>query len=127
MRNRFDQSLTRTLVLAATAALFWEGVCLFSGVNEPWDSAAYWWLWYPMSIGFAAAAGPLLARRGWSAGLIITFAQLPVMWAKSGTGELWILGIALCVALAVPSVAASALTAWLAKSCSRLRTSQPEL
>ena len=109
---------TAVIILVAGVS-YWEFVCLIDGVDEAWDSNAYWWLWYPISIGLAAVAGSILWRRGWLAGLIITYAQLPVMWVNSGTASSWVLGVILSSVLAIPLVATSALASSISASMRR--------
>ena len=48
------------------------------------------------------------------AGVILTFAQLPVIWLNAGTISLWVIGLAMSCILAVPAVAISAFTGWFA-------------
>jgi hypothetical protein len=104
----------KILVLLVCSMLYWQSVCRVTGATEPWDADAYWRAWYPASFGLSALAGLFFKRRGWMAGAILTFAQLPVMWLNSGTGFLWVVGLMMLSILAIPVVAISALTGWLA-------------
>jgi hypothetical protein len=105
---------TKVLVLLVCSVLYWNFVCWVTGSREPWDADAYWRFWYPASLGLSAVAGLVLKNRGWMAGLILTFAQLPVMWINTGTGPLLVIGLMTLCILAVPVVAISALTGWFA-------------
>ncbi len=101
-------------VLLVCSMLYWHSVCWVAGVTEPWDADAYWRLWYPASLGLAALTGAAFKRRGWMAGAILTFAQLPVIWLNTGSSSLWAFGLAIAWVLAVPAVAISAFTGWFA-------------
>jgi hypothetical protein len=104
----------KSLALLVGSALYWQSVCWLNGVTEPWDANAYWRLWYPMSFGLSALAGISFKPRGWMAGAILTFAQLPVMWLNTGPSFLWPVGVMATSVLAVPVVGISALTGWCA-------------
>lgn len=104
----------KVIVLLTCGLFYWSLVGRSAGVAEPWDAAAYWRLWYPLSLVLAGGAGLVLRTRGWMAGAIVTFAQLPVM-AWNGEGALW-WGMAMLflAVLAIPAMAVSAGTGWLA-------------
>lgn len=106
--------LMKIPVLLVSGVLYWLFVCWVTGAAEPWDADAYWRLWYPASLGLAALTGAAFKTRGWMAGVILTFAQLPVIWLTAGTISLWVIGLAMCCVLAVPAVAISAFTGWFA-------------
>lgn len=89
--------------------MFWQVVCKMSGTLEPWDSPAYWNLWYPLSLLLAAIVGSFFRHRAWGAGIFVIFAQLPVMWFNKGTGPLFAIGLLLLSFLAVPAGLASLL------------------
>lgn len=103
------------VLLAVVGALYWQLVCRTGGVTEPWDAAPYWRLWYPLSLAIAALGGVGLGSRAWLAGVIVTFAQLPVMWFNAGTAESWIVGVAFCAALAIPTALVSAVAGRLVR------------
>ena len=107
-------SRVKAVVSLAVGVLYWYFVCQVSGAREPWDADAYWHLWYPLSFGLSAMTGLFFKRRGWMAGAILTFAQLPVMWLNTGTGPLWPVGLLTLCVLALPVAAISALTGRLA-------------
>ncbi|WP_375288202.1 hypothetical protein [Sphingomonas sp.] len=109
---------TRTLKVLAVligGMLYWQFVCRQTSVGEPWDSDIYWRLWYPLSFVIAAGAGYFLGSYGWLAGIVLTFAQLPVMWINNGTGPLIAVGVLFLTILAVPPGVASLLTGRLAE------------
>lgn len=98
--------LFRSVLLAAISAfalLYWQMVCDVTGANEPWDSADFLTTWYPVALAASAVSGFWLRLWGWSAGVIIIFAQLPVMLLNSGTGPLLIVGLFLLVGFAFPA------------------------
>ncbi|MBY0285090.1 MAG: hypothetical protein K2W81_14150 [Sphingomonas sp.] len=103
--------LFRTVLLAAITAfalLYWQMVCDVTGVNEPWDAADFLSKWYPFALAASAVSGFWLRLWGWSAGLIIIFAQLPVMLLNSGSGPLLVVGLILLVGFAFPASLISA-------------------
>lgn len=102
--------LLPVMVVAIASGLYWQLVCRIGAVTEPWDAAGYWSIWYPASIALAAVAGAVFVRRTWLAGVIVTFAQLPVMWFHSRTGEMWMLGVLFCGALAITPTLVAALS-----------------
>lgn len=107
---------TTTIVLLLLSSTgYWRGVCWITGAREPWDAADYWRLWYPCSFVLSALFGWVLKRRGWMAGAILTFAQLPVVGINAGIGALLPAGLAVLCALAGPVIAVSALSGWIAE------------
>ena len=104
----------KAIVLLACSLLYWSLVGRSAGVAEPWDAAAYWRLCYPLSLVLAGGAGLVFRARGWMAGAIVTFAQLPVMAWNGGWGNLWGVGVLFLAMLAIPAMAVSAGTGWLA-------------
>lgn len=100
--------IVQMFVLAVVSVLYWLLVSHISGAKEPWDAAGYWLIWYPGSLLLSAVGGVAFGKRGWSAGAIVIFAQLPVMWGNTGFGGLLIVGVAFLAVLAVPAVILSA-------------------
>lgn len=109
MRTRF-----KALSLLVFSILYWQFVCWLTRTVEPWDADTYWRVWYPMSFFVAALVGVSFKARGWMAGAILTFAQLPVMWLNTGTSYLWPVGVIFASVLAIPVVAISAFAGWYA-------------
>ena len=101
--------MVQVFVLAVVSVLYWLLVSRVSGAKEPWDAAGYWLIWYPGSLILSAFGGFAFGRRGWSAGAIVTVAQLPVMLVNTGFGGLLIVGVVFLAVLAVPAVMLSAL------------------
>lgn len=95
------------LILASLA--YWFVVSVQAGVREPWDAAAYWWLWYPLSLVIAGGGGWLLRRRAWLAGVIVTFAQGAVVAIGGAAGPLWAVGLLMLAVLALPAMVAAML------------------
>ncbi|MDQ0836853.1 hypothetical protein [Sphingomonas faeni] len=105
------------LMLLLVSLLYWQFVSHVSGAKEPWDADGYWRIWYPGSLVLSALSGFMLRRRGWLGGMIVTFAQLPVMWVNAGTGGLLMAGATILCILAVPAFAFSTIGGRLARSC----------
>lgn len=105
-----SRRLIRPVAIFAGGAAYWQLVSLGAGTGEPWDAGAYWTLWYPGSLALAALAGWASRGQGWVAGLLLTIAQLPVLWLNSGIGPYWLVGISLLGVLALPAAGVG----WLA-------------
>lgn len=104
----------KILAMVLFSAFYWHFVCWLTGAMEPWDAETYWGIWYPASFGLSALAALFFKKLGWLAGVIMTFAQLPVMWLNTGTGPLWAVGLIMLCLLAVPVSIVSAITGWIA-------------
>ncbi|TCP83619.1 hypothetical protein C8J42_1181 [Sphingomonas sp. PP-CE-1A-559] len=109
-----NTGLLKIYILMVFSVLYWSFACWVTGTNEPWDADAYWRSWYPASLCLAGIAGLMFKGRGWMAGAILTFAQLPVMWMNTATGPLLPAGLMVLCLLAMPAVAISASSGWLA-------------
>ncbi|MES3082597.1 hypothetical protein [Sphingomonas faeni] len=96
------------VAISAFALLYWQMVCDVTGANEPWDAADFLTKWYPVALAASAVSGFWLRLWGWSAGVIIILAQLPVTLLNSGTGPLLVVGLFFLVGLAFPAVLLSA-------------------
>ena len=90
-------------ILLISSGLYWQYICYVSAVGEPWDADAYWTIWYPVSLVLSALAGFLLRSRWGLAGIIVTGAQLPVMWMNNGTGPLLMVGLIMLCGLSIPA------------------------
>lgn len=98
----------KALVLLIGSFAYWYLVCFMTGENESWDAGSYWLVWYPVSLGLSALGGYALQRQGWIGGVIVTFAQFPVMVMINGElGALFAAGLILLVGLAIPAAAIS--------------------
>ena len=104
----------RLLLVTIAGLAFWEWATIVLGVREAWDSPDYL-SFYLAALGLCAAFGYLFTERAWRWGLIIMFAQLPVMLVHSGTGPLMVVGVAFLTVMAVPAVAAATATSYLRK------------
>ena len=105
----------KAMLLFLASALCWLVACRLAGVREPWDAEAYWRWWVPASLALSAVAGWFWRKRGWLAGVLITVAQLPVVWIGNGeAGGLWAAGVLILALLALPAAAVSALAGELA-------------
>lgn len=103
-----------TTLAAATGLAFWQWATSVLGLPEAWDSPDYP-KFYLGSLGLCAAFGYLAPARPWRWGLIIIFAQLPVMALHTGRiGPLVVVGMALLSLQALPAIL-------LATAASRLR------
>jgi hypothetical protein len=110
----FRSRVASAFSLLVVGGLYWLIVREVAGVNEPWDSSAYWHLWYPVCLSLSATAGYFLKQDGWLAGPVLVFAQLPIMWLNSEPDALLMLGLFLLCILAVPAVAVSFVAGTLA-------------
>ena len=99
----------KLFALFVVSGLYWHLVCQTTGSSEPWDADAYWRVWYPLSVGFAAIAGYIFKKDGWLAGGLLTFAQLPVMWFNTGMAPLIALSLLFLCMFAAPTVAVALL------------------
>lgn len=106
----------KLLSLLLVSLLYWQVVSHVSGASEPWDADGYWQIWYPGSLLLSALSGFVFGRRGWLAGVIVTFAQLPVMEVNTGVDKLVIFGAMILCILAMPAVAVSTIGGRIASS-----------
>jgi hypothetical protein len=102
------------IVLLVVSGLYWQFVCKWTGFSEPWDATGYWRLWYPVSVVLAAVGGHLLRKDGWMAGVIVVFAQLPILWINNGIGPLIAAGLLFLAVSAVPAMVISLLAGLIA-------------
>lgn len=106
--------ITTALGLFVVGGLYWLIVFEVTGEKEPWDSGAYWILWYPASLAISAVAGYFLKEDGWLAGPALVLAQFPIIWINTEAGLLHLLGLFLLCVLAVPAIAVSSLAGMFA-------------
>ena len=85
----------------------WVGANVAFETTEPWDSEFFLWVSYPLALAISAALGFAFPDLAWRWGLIIIFAQLPVMIVQSGTGPLIGVGVILLGLLSVPAMYAA--------------------
>lgn len=92
----------------------WVGTAWVGDRREPWDSAAYWSIAYPLAILLSAAIAYHFPQRAWRWALTVMLAQMPVMvFAGSGLGLLPI-GMVVVTVLALPAIAAAQFAAGIA-------------
>lgn len=101
-------------ILLVGSVFYWLFVSWLTGAKEPWDAGTYWRLWYPASLGLSALAGLMFEKRRWMAGIVVTFAQLPVIWGHNDRGDFLVIGLMMLGVLAVPAMGLSALSGWFA-------------
>jgi hypothetical protein len=98
----------RLVGVAATGVAFWQWATTFLGTQEPWDAPDYLFF-YLGSLGLCAAFGYLWPSRPWRWGLIIIFAQLPIMLLHAGrVGPLVGVGMGLLVLQVLPAMLVAA-------------------
>ena len=101
-----------TVSLASIAAVvgfaLWFATAMLTGKREPWDATAYWALVYPLAIATCGLLGYLYPERPWRWAIVLFLAQFIAMCVRNGElGNLWPLGMALFVVLALPGVVAA--------------------
>jgi hypothetical protein len=102
-----DRAL-RAAVVGASGVLLWTVAAMGTRTAEPWDSPAFWYA-YLVAIVVSGIWGYLFPQRPWLWGVIMSFAQAPVMWATSGEiGSMWLPGLVALGVLAVPLAGAAA-------------------
>lgn len=107
----------RTIGVTATGLAFWAFATLLLGTGEPWDSPVYPAV-YLASLGLCGAFGYMSPSRSWFWGVIVIFAQLPVMVLQTGRVSPMIgVGLGLLALQAMPA-------ALVAVAASHLRTSK---
>ncbi len=80
----------------------WQLATIVLGA-EPWDSSGYAGF-YLGAIGLCALFGWLYTDRSWRWGVILIFAQLPVMLVHTKPDGLLLVGIAYLSALTLPAI-----------------------
>lgn len=112
--DKLDRMRKPYLQAVATLALgfvYWQIVCLWFGVAEPWDARAFWFGAYPVSLLLSGLVGLLFRKIAWYAGALLTFAQLPVVAFNAGFEfePLLVLGLAMLFVLSIPATMVSGL------------------
>lgn len=102
----------RIALCTAVATVLWIIANWVSRTSEPWDSQNFG-IFYLLALGIAAGFGYVFPSRAWLWGVIIIFAQLPVMLVQSGVGPLTPLGIIILAGLSLPA-------ALVASACARV-------
>jgi hypothetical protein len=104
-----------TIVTCVISVGFWLTASWLAGVNEPWDAHCYFAVLYPASLALTLTLGLLFQKRGWLAGPIVMFGQIPCVMITSETGPLLAVGIVYCLLLSIPAV----MLWWVARVISR--------
>jgi hypothetical protein len=101
-----NRSTVKAITIAAVVGFaLWFVTSLLTGKREPWDASAYWALAYPAALlacGLLGYANPDRPGR-WA--LVLFAAQFVAMCVRNGElGNLWPLGLALFLVLALPGI-----------------------
>ncbi len=99
-------------IAAVIGIAYWAVASAMAGGGEPWDAPAYWTLAYPGALLVSAVLGFAMPARAWLWGLIVMFAQVPVVIAVSGAGPLLMAGLLYAAVLSIPAALGSAGAAW---------------
>ncbi|WLG93822.1 hypothetical protein [Pseudomonas sp. FP198] len=93
-----------TVVACVISMSFWLVASWSAGVNEPWDAQRYWTVLYPASLVLTLILGLLFKKRGWLAGPIVMFGQIPCVMITSEAGPLLAVGVLYSFLLSIPAV-----------------------
>lgn len=108
------EKLLSAAIVAASGVLLWGLASLGMHSAEPWDAPGFWYA-YLAAVALSAFWGWLFPKRAWLWGLIVIFAQAPVMWFNKGeVGSLWVLGLILLGIMAIPPVGAAVIASGFA-------------
>lgn len=92
-------------IAAVVGAALWLATALLTGQREAWDAAAYWSIAYPLALMACAWLGYAFPKRAWRWVLALFTAQFLAMCGRNGElGNLWPLGLAFFVVLALPGI-----------------------
>ncbi|WP_426131329.1 hypothetical protein [Pararhizobium sp. PWRC1-1] len=103
------------IIVLLLAVIYWQVFSIIFDVHEPWDVPIYWVAAYPASIVLSAIASSLLRTVGWTAGPVITFAQLPILLESNDLEPTILFAIGILAALSLLPAAAAALAARFTK------------
>ncbi|WP_374144305.1 hypothetical protein [Sphingomonas sp.] len=101
------REMAKSVFVFAIGVGLWVGANIAFETTEPWDSAFYLSVSYPLALAISAGLGFAFAELPCRWGLIIMLAQFPVMVIQSGTGPLIAVGILLLAVLSVPAMASA--------------------
>lgn len=99
-------------IAAVIGIAYWAVASGMAGGGEPWDAPAYWTLAYPGALLVSAVLGFAMPARAWLWGVIVVFAQVPVVIAVSSAGPLLLAGVLYAAVLSIPAALVSAGAAW---------------
>ena len=90
----------------------WLVASLLTAKREPWDSAAYWIVAYPLAIAACALLGYRFPDRPWRCALVLFESQFLAMCMRNGElGNLWPMGVLSFAVVALPGVVAAQIAA----------------
>ena len=113
MTHRLRAWWVPALLAISVGALLWIFGALLTGKREPWDTDAYWYGVYPMSLLGGLVLAWCFPVRAWRWPLLVFFGQFVGATLHAGeVGNLWPLALAWFGALALPAIA---LAPWIAR------------
>lgn len=100
--------LIRPALAFAAGIFYWCMVGqVWKGVIEPWDTAHFWQMSYPLSLVLASLMGLIHGRRAGLAGGLFVAAQWPLLVWASGITPMLFFGSLIVALLALPAIALS--------------------
>jgi hypothetical protein len=113
--------MSNGFVPSALAGLaLWTVAAMLAGGREPWDTGAFWTVYWPSAIALSFALGMLFPVRAWLWSFVVMAMMMPVMaWNGSGL-SLLPLGMVLMAFLAIPGSLAGRAGARLVRRRARL-------
>jgi hypothetical protein len=106
-----DTSKRAYWMAAIAGGILWFLTSAIGGRREPWDTALYWSVAYPIAIVIAGTLGYMFPQRPWRWALVVMFMQGAVMIVGGSGFGLLPLGLILLGVLSLPAVAVASLTA----------------
>ena len=106
-------------IAAIVGIAYWAAVSGMLHGGEPWDADAFWTLVYPGALLLSAILGFAMPTRAWLWGLIVVFAQVPVVIAVSGPGPLLLAGVLYAAVLSIPAAVISGVAGWIRRRMRR--------
>jgi hypothetical protein len=108
-----NKPISPALAFAAGIFYWCMAVQVWKGVIEPWDTAHYWAMSYPLSLVLASLLGLIYRRRAGLAGGLFVAAQWPLLVWASGLTPMLFFGSLIVALLALPAMALSHMVAVL--------------
>ncbi|HEX6998907.1 MAG TPA: hypothetical protein VF322_12260 [Gammaproteobacteria bacterium] len=100
--------LPYTLAIVCGTVL-WTVTAAVGDRTEPWDTAEYWTISYPLAIVLAGVLGFCFPRRAWRWALALMLTQMLVMAVGGGDFSLLPLGLVLLGVLSLPAIGVASL------------------
>ena len=108
------------LLPSALAGLaLWSVAATVAGGREPWDTPAFWSVWWPLAIALSVALGLIFPRRGWAWSFVVMAMLAPVMVLNGAGLSMMPPGLILLALLALPGAIAGGVAAALARRRAR--------